>query len=83
MGYTARVYVLQGINLRPVDYDNRSDPYCVVELGKTVLVDKDVAQYNQNAPVFGRYKHILFPIRSKNKLVTSFPIVGFRVAQSW
>lgn len=41
-----RVYVLRARGLQPMDVNNRSDPYCKLTLGDTVIDDSDNAIEN-------------------------------------
>lgn len=49
-----QVYIVQGINLRPRDRLQSSDPYVQIECGATKIRDRRDFIANQCNPIFGK-----------------------------
>ncbi len=52
-------YVIQAIDLHPMDVNGMADPYLIIQLGKREENDKDNKQNNQLNPVFGKYVEVI------------------------
>ncbi|XP_050683960.1 otoferlin-like [Leptidea sinapis] len=49
-----RIYIVKAMDLHPMDYNGKADPYIVLHLGSRRLSDKEHYQSKQLNPVFGR-----------------------------
>ncbi|KAK1143924.1 hypothetical protein AOXY_G36607 [Acipenser oxyrinchus oxyrinchus] len=74
-----RVYIVSAFNLHPADPDGKSDPYIVLQLGKTQIKDRDNYIPKQLNPVFGRSFEIqaTFPMESLlSILIYDYDMIG-------